>query len=672
MQKRLLSAVILSATLSLGCSPLQQREGADAIPAPYASGWDAEALAANCADNLAATRQRFEALEQLEQPYTRETVLIPVDRLLSAINNHTGMVFLLNNVHPDPALQAAADTCVQDFSELQTDIGLSRPLYLRIRDTDVSDADAQTRRFRATLLRDFRRFGVDLEADGRDRVRELNKRIIGLGQDFSKNIRSDVRQIAVPASSALEGMPDDYIEAHPVASDGTVTITTDYPDLFPFLRYSHDDAARKAVYYQFLNRAWPANETVLAEIIEQRYLLAQTLGYPDFASYATEIMMVKDPQTVDTFIERVTSLATPRAERDYATLLAWLQEEYPDATQVDSWRKFFAEEHVRRRDYQVDTKEVRQYFQYGKVKQGIFELIENLFSVEIRPWDTDTWHPSVETYAIWENGAVIGYFYLDMHPRDNKYKHAAQFDVLAGINGSQLPIAALVCNFPGENDPTALMEHRQVETFLHEFGHLIHHIFSGQQDWALFSGVATERDFVEAPSQMLEEWIWDYDTLSQFAVNREGQVIPAALVEKMRKGRDFARGTQIKNQMFYAALSLAYYRTPPETLDLEAALVKLQQQYSPFPYMADTHFYANFGHLYGYSAAYYTYMWSEVIAADILQQFKQQGMRNKALADRYRQTILAPGGSKDAADLVADFLGRPFSFDAFRDRLNQQ
>lgn len=675
MRQTRVTATLLLATLLpiVGCQQdtpaAKESPQAIAPPPVYPEALTAGTLSAECEQNLAVARATFEQLEQLPEPYTVDTLLKPTDRLMNSVNNDTGMVFLMSNVHPDEAVQTAADTCVQDFSRLLTDIGLSNELFQRFSQVDSDTLDPQAKRFHARMVRDFKRFGVSLDAESRDKVRDINDRIIQLGQEFSKNIRSDVRHILVP-DSGMQGLPEDFRKSHPANADGLATITTEYPDLFPFLRYSQDDEARKALYIEQLNRAHPANEAVLKSIIAQRDTLSKMLGYNNFADYATEIMMVKDAATVATFIDRVTLLAQPRAESDYLALLTVLQQQYPDATQVDSWRKFYAEELVRQQDYDVDTKAVRQYFQYGNVKRGIFDLVENLFGVEIKPWQTTTWHASVEPYAIWEHGKIIGYFYLDMHPRERKYNHAAQFDIQAGVTGEQKPIAALVCNFPGENDPTALMEHKQVETFLHEFGHLLHHIFSGQQQWALFSGVATERDFVEAPSQMLEEWIWDFETLKRFAVNQQGEVIPETLVEKMRNARDFARGTHIQNQMFYAALSLAYYQADPNTLDLTATLRDIQQRYSPFPYVENTHFFANFGHLYGYSAAYYTYMWSEVIAADILSEFRQQGMRNRALADHYRKTVLAPGGSKDAARLVEDFLGRPFSFKAFSEQMN--
>ncbi|MGK0500736.1 MAG: thimet oligopeptidase [Oceanicoccus sp.] len=364
-------------------------------------------------------------------------------------------------------------------------------------------------------------------------------------------------------------------------------------------------------------------------------------------------------------------MVASRSDADYQQLLNSLQTIDPSATSVGAWQKSYLQETVRREKYQVDTRVVRQYFQYGNVKQGIFSLIEDLFTVNIKPWDTPVWDPSVEAFQIWENDKIIGQFYLDMHPRKGKYKHAAQFGIRSGIAGQQLPTAALVCNFPGRGDPTALMEHSQVETFLHEFGHLIHTIFGGQQRWSGFSGIATERDFVEAPSQMLEEWIWDYDTLKTFAINKQGETIPQSLLDNMLQARDLAKGSHIRHQMFYASLSLSIYQTDPAELDIKQRMIELQGQYSPYAYIEDTHFYSNFGHLFGYSASYYTYMWSKVIAADILQEFKQQGMRNTKLAHHYRTTILAPGGSKNAAQLVEDFLGRPSNFDAFIQRLNE-
>jgi thimet oligopeptidase len=316
---------------------------------------------------------------------------------------------------------------------------------------------------------------------------------------------------------------------------------------------------------------------------------------------------------------------------------------------------------------------VREYFSFGKVRQGVLDITSQMFGVTYRKIATPVWHASVEAYEMDDkDGNPIGRFYFDMHPREGKYKHAAAFPIRTGVEGQQLPEAALICNFPGADDPSALMEHSDVETFFHEFGHLVHHLFGGHQRWLGVSGFSTEWDFVEAPSQMLEEWGWDKAVLKRFAVNKAGETIPDHLIAKMQKARDFGKGLWVRHQMFYAALSLNYYNQDPSKIDLAAVAKAMQQEYSPFPYVRDTFFQYSFGHLDGYSAIYYTYMWSLVIAKDLFHVFEEKGLLNPDAASRYRKYILEPGGSKDAALLVKDFLGRDYTFDAFGRWLNKQ
>jgi thimet oligopeptidase len=255
-------------------------------------------------------------------------------------------------------------------------------------------------------------------------------------------------------------------------------------------------------------------------------------------------------------------------------------------------------------------------------------------------------------------GERLGRIYLDLHPRAGKFKHAAQFDLVPGILGRQLPEGVLACNFP-----RGLMEHSDVVTLFHEFGHLVHHVLGGSQRIARFSGVATEWDFVEAPSQMLEEWAWDADVLRTFATDADGEPIPADLVERMRAAKDFGKAYLARTQMFYAALSYRLHVDRPA--DSTAAVRELQARYDLFAYLPDTHFQASFGHLEGYTSAYYTYMWSLVIAKDMFSAFDPKDLFAPEIARRYRDEVLARGGSADAADLVANFLGRPYSFDSF-------
>jgi thimet oligopeptidase len=252
-----------------------------------------------------------------------------------------------------------------------------------------------------------------------------------------------------------------------------------------------------------------------------------------------------------------------------------------------------------------------------------------------------------------------------MHPRDGKYKHAAQFPLKDGVRGVQLPEGVLVCNFP-DGDP-ALMEHDDVVTMFHEFGHLMHHVLGGDHKWITQSGVATEWDFVEAPSQLLEEWAWDATVLQEFATDEAGETIPAALVSRMRRADDFGKGLYARTQMFYAALSYRLHQEPPADGPAVSARSRaLQAEYSMVTPLPDTHFHTAFGHLVGYSSGYYTYMWSLVIAKDLFSAFDRDDLFAPAVAHRYRDRVLAAGGSKDAADLVEDFLGRPYGFESFQ------
>jgi thimet oligopeptidase len=267
----------------------------------------------------------------------------------------------------------------------------------------------------------------------------------------------------------------------------------------------------------------------------------------------------------------------------------------------------------------------------------------------------------------------LGRIYLDLHPRADKYKHAAQFAMIDGVLGKQLPEGALICNFadPKDGGP-ALMDHGDVVTMFHEFGHLMHHVLGGKHHWIAQSGVATERDFVEAPSQMFEEWGWSYDTLSRFAKHyKTGAVIPKELVEKMRKAEKFGIGTQTVQQMFYAAIALQFHQADPAKLDQLALVKKLQVKYTPFAYVEGTKFHTSFGHLVGYSSMYYTYMWSLVIAKDMLTPFAKTNLLDTAVTYRYRDKVLVPGGTKDAADLVRDYLGRPYDFKAYEKYLSE-
>ena len=628
----------------------------------------AQAYARVCQADLAKAQQLFLELESVTGAKTVDTVLVPLNNLWIVLDRGINTAGLYRSVHPDPSVRNQADHYEQEYSKIVTNIGLSKGVYEAVSAVDVRREDAVTQHYVDHVLRDFRRAGVDKDEATRERIRNLKDELVQVGQAFDKNIREDVRHITVRDATALAGLPPDYVDNHKPDAQGGITISTDYPDYLPFMSYAHNDAARLELYRVFRQRGYPSNEPVLKELLQKRYELAQLLGYKTWADYITEDKMIKTAPAAQAFIDKITAVAKPRADHDYNELLTRLRQELPDAQQVGDWQKTFIEEIVKRENYKFDAQAARQYLPFGRVRQGLFDMTSKMFGVTYKKVDVPVWHESVEAYDLLENGHAIGRFFLDLHPRPDKYKHAAAFPIRSGVLNTQLPEAALVCNFPAGED--ALMEHDEVETFFHEFGHLLHHLFAGKPRWVGVSGISTEWDFVEAPSQMLEEWAFDGPTLKTFAKNSEGKVMPDALIAAMRRARDFGKGLQVRHQMFYAAVSLQFHDRNPKNLDTTALLKTLQSKYSPFGYVPDTYFQYSFGHLEGYSAIYYTYMWSLVIAKDLFSVFNKEGLLNPAVAQRYRRAVLEPGGSKDAADLVHDFLGRDFSFDSFAHWIN--
>lgn len=587
----------------------------------------------------------------------------------SALRQSAATASLLAEVHPDEEVRTLCEERGREIDRISTELSQDRQLYdvLAAAEADSagdphaggSQLDAAARRLLRLTLRDFRRAGVDRDEATRARLRELTERAVQLGQDFSRTIRDDVRSIRISADR-LAGLPADYLQAHPADADGMVTITTDYPDIIPFRSFGHDAQARLELTVQFLCRGWPDNDARLRELLAVRAERARLLGYPSWPDFDAEVKMIGTGAAIAAFIERISAAAQASSERDRAVLLERLRRDRPEASSLTSADATYYAELIRVENFDVDAQQVRRYFDFSRVRAGLLEVTGRLFGLGYEPvTDAASWHPDVTVHdVIGPGGERLGRIYLDLHPRPGKFKHAAQFDLATGVRGRTLPEGALVCNLP-----RGLMEHSDVVTLFHEFGHLVHHVLGGHQDWARFSGVATEWDFVEAPSQMLEEWAWDADVLRTFAVDETGEPIPVELVTRMRAAKEFGKGYQARTQMFYAALSYVLHSGP--VADLTETVRELQGRYDAFDYLEGTHFHTSFGHLEGYTSGYYTYMWSLVIAKDLFSAFDPGDLLAPGAAQRYRDLVLAPGGSADAAELVAAFLGRPYDFAAF-------
>jgi len=625
------------------------------------------ALTSLCEQENQTLRDHMAQLESFAGTATIDNYYKSLDSLIISLGNLNSVAQSLSGIHPDPELRTAGEACTQLLSQIGTDLGLSRPIYEAVSQLDANNEDAATQFSLQKMLLEFRLSGVDKDEATRERIRELNTELVEFGQEFDRNIREDVRTLELDSVEQLAGLPEDYIADHAPGEDGKIRITTRYPDLLPFVKYSESDALRKELYTLSGNRAYPKNKEILEKLMARRFELAQLVGYENYAELVTADKMVGSPQRVAEFLEELKGYTAEANDRDYQMLLERLQQDQPDAKRVDSWQASYISEKVRVEKFEVDSKEIREYFNYDNTRDGILMMVQDLFQVQIRPWETSTWNEDVESYELLSGDRVLGRFYLDMHPREGKYQHAAMFPFVNGIEGVQLPVAGLICNFP---TGTELMQHSQVVTFLHEFGHLIHWMFAGHQQWSNVSGIATEWDFVEAPSQMLQEWVWDYETISKFARNSDGEVIPEALLNKMIAARDFGLGSGTRRQLSLAAMSLDIYNNDPANVDLDELIPRMTREYTHFETIPGTHFYANFGHLNGYSAIYYTYQWSKAISTDMFTRFEEQGLRNVEVAGAYRDIVLGAGGTKPAAELVTEFLGREISFKPYADKLS--
>ncbi len=647
-----------------------------ATNAPFWTGiTDAASFTHAMEARLAHARTLLDAVVASKGPRTVATTLRQFDDIDLELDAVSSQAQLIAVVHPDAAMRDAADKASQQASAFATELSLNRGVYDAVAAIDVREADPETKYYVERTLRDFHLAGVDKDDATRTRIKELRDELVTIGQDFDRNIRTDLRTVTVKSAADLDGLPADYIARHKPGADGSITLTIDYPDSLPLLSYATHEDVRKRMYMEYNNRAYPANIAVLDRMIARRAELASLVGYKSWADYITADKMVGSGGHAAEFIDRIVDASKAKADREYRQLLERKQQDVPGASVVNAWESSYYSELVRRSSYDFDSQAVRPYLAFDRVKQGLFDVTSKLFGVTYRPAkNVPVWDPSVEVYEVLLDGQLLGRFYLDMHPRPNKYNHAADFNIRTGVAHRQTAEAALVCNLPGgqAGDP-GLMTHDDVVTFFHEFGHLMHSLLAGRHPWVGIGGINTEQDFVEAPSQMLEEWTWDPATLATFARHYQTDApIPASLVNQMRRASEFGKGLNVRQQMIYAKLSLSIYDRDPKQVDTSAMVKELTNRYRPMPYVEGTHFQTSFGHLDGYSAVYYTYMWSLVIAKDLFSQFNHNNLLDREVAAKYRDRVLVPGGAKPAADLVRDFLGRPFDFRAWEAWLNRE
>ncbi len=653
-----------AAGAALACAAAAAAAAAPAAQPPRSTVplLDAAAITARCDGELATARARVAAMEKDRQA---GRLLADFNRLAIDTNAFSGPVYLLANVAADAATRNAAQACVEKFTPLETEVFQSRALFKRVdtlRTKDPIDAS-----YRAKLLEGFEDTGASLPDDKRARVKAVTDELAVLGLAFQKAVNEDTTKVTITEAEA-DGMSADWRKARQRDDAGRLVLGMDYPTVVPFLQNASSEDARRRVWTAFQSRGGQPNLDRLDRALKLREELAQLQGYPDFATLQLRRRMAGTPATVNEFLARVKQAVDEGSRRDLAELRpekAALAGKPAEQVKVERWDVNFLQERLKRSRYAVDQEKLREYFPTDKAVAFTMRLAEKLYGIRFVAAPVPTWHDSVRYFDVFEAGAkdgkpgaFIGGVYLDLVPREGKYSHAAAFPVIAGSRAAGLkPTSVLVTNF----NPKGL-DHDELETMLHEFGHALHGVLSTAR-YADQAGTAVKRDFVEAPSQMFEEWARRPETLAVFAeVCPQCPRLSTEQIGQLDAARRFGRALFYSRQWEYAAFDMRIHTGPAR-----AALptwVELERE-MPLGYVEGTLLPANFGHVMGgYAAGYYGYMWSEVLALDMLSAFRGKLLDPQA-GRRYRQAILSRGGEREPMELVQDFIGRKPNTDAF-------
>ena len=633
----------------------------------------AEALSAWVGARLAAHEAALAALLAFEGPRTPENSLRLYDAAIEQLSLAGAQSGVLNSVAVDKAVRDQAQAEAQRVAMAGSALSLNRAVYDALAAIDLSGASPATRHYVERTLLGYRLAGVDKDQETRDRIQKLHEKATMLSLEFSRNIQEGAKTIEATAAE-LEGLPADYFARHPADENGKITLSTDPPDMQPIMTFASSAALREQMFLAYNTRAYPANKDLLLQLLATRQQIATILGFRSWADLATADQMMKSAANVRTFLAKLNDASREGAEREHELILNFTREREPGLMEIDITSRGYWYEQFRRSAFDFDSQSVRPYFPYAQVEAGVLQTAARLFKIEFRSSKAPGWDPAVSVFEVFDGGNHVGRFYLDMHPREGKDKWFSAAPVVTGVRGRYLPEAGLICNFPGgdASDP-GLMQYSDVVTFFHEFGHLMHAILGGHTEWAGLSGFATEGDFIEVPSQMLEEFFRDEKLLQSFAKHyQSGETLPSETIKKMKLAGAFGRADWVRAQLYYTTLSLDLHDHDPADIDLDETTKRLYQSLQPWTWIDGNRMYASFGHLTGYSSNYYTYAFDKVIALDFFAQFDAADLLGCEAGAKYRKTVLEQGGSKPGRELVRDFLGRDEEFAAFSNWLNEE
>lgn len=599
---------------------------------------------------------------------TFENTILGYEKAFDKYSEALGMSGFLSYVSTDKNFRDSARDLQMQISQYMVDVATRRDVYKAIK--EYTDTNPQLGPVEAKLVKEmligFKHSGMDLNDEDLEKFKALNKEEAQYVIEFDKNIQEYKDPLPVTREQ-LKGLGEDYIGKLEKTDDGKYLVTLDYPDYVPFMLNADDEQARKELEYKYNRRGGEKNVELLEKTLTLRRQIAQLLGYKTHADLKLENRMAKNPKTVMTFLKDLQKKLKPMGKAEDQFLIAYKNEQTgKKARTIYPWESGYWANKYRKENLQLDSEKIKEYFPSQVVIDGMLELFGGVFGITFEPVNIPTWHEDVKAFLIKDkqSGAPVAYFYMDLYPREGKYKHAACFDLVEGYekeDGSyQLPFVAIVANLnkPSKDTPS-LLKHGEVETLFHEFGHVLHNALT-KSKYKAFSGTSVSWDFVEAPSQMLERWAWNPTVLKKISKHyKTGEPLPDDIIARMLKAKNFGSGGAYLRQNFFAQYDMTLH-TAPKTPDTTKVYFDLTKKIRALPLTKNTYPQAAFGHIMGgYDAGYYGYLWSEVIAEDFFSEFEKNGIFNPQIGLKFRREILGKGGSEDEEKLVENFLGRP-------------
>ena len=631
---------------------------------------------------IATSNQALDEVGQLDPSrVTFKNTILALDDIGYSAGLTANRLSIIKETSTDAKMRDAAVEALKTLEEWSVGLDYREDVYRSVKaysetHPKLSGEDARLLEF---TVRDYRRAGLALPKSERDEVERLRKEVARLATDFEQNV-SQAKKALKFTKAELEGVPEDFLNQEGVktgADEYTILVNVTLQYLM-VTENARREETRRRVETEHDNLARQQNIPLLEQILSLRTRIAKKLGYQSWGDFQTEVKMARNAKTASDFLQRLKTGLQPKFDAEVAEFQKLKARETGDPqAKINLWDwRYFANQ-LKKEKYTIDAEALRIYFPYERTLQGMFTIYQGIFGLKFEKVDAPyKWIGDLELFAVSDarTGEPMGLFYLDMFPREGKYNHFAQFGIIEGKQLSdgryQRPTIALICNFPPpQKDRPSLMSHQEVETLFHEFGHAMHSILT-RAHHARFSGTSVPRDFVEAPSQMLENWVWDKKVLDSFAADYRdpSKKIPESVLSKLKESKLAVEGNRYRRQLSFGQLDLALHSAQDETDSKKVVEVSnriLSDVFYPVP--PDTAFVAYFGHLMGYDAGYYGYAWADAISADMATVFEKSpgGYFDKNVGMKLRQEIYAPGDSRDVNISIEKFLGRPRSIEPF-------